>query len=614
MFYINETHINKCSNSIGNCEECENNNTCTKCQNEFYIINDNPNFCFNISLIPEKEYYSDNNKTSFYLCNNSKFQDVINCKECTSKTNCSLCQDKFTFINGNKSLCVEKEKLENKYIQDPFDISNFIKCEEKFMNNCNTCNDTQCLSCIEEYIFLNGNYSECFLKSSLNLSEYFTKDNFMYYYCNDDLYKERPECKGNSLNISENPLEENTLNSKEINSVENLMDMTDISSNIISEKDSIQIPLSSNDIYDIDSTEFFIESTESEINKHIDSNLYDTFAFQTEEITSYPKSTTKNTEIIPYFELFVLQIRIIGNKLKIYAFVTIKIENLDHITISIDLYKSNITRNLQETHPEKLDIYLYINETSNIQPRKIFELTSKEEFGQSDRVVINKQKYFEYEMKLLNEDIKILDTQENEKMINNKEVIDLSNSDGNSLHNYTIVSSSSGCKFDLISKDSIEEENQDIFLNFTEKDDNNKRIEVKCSLSKDNGNKIPCSLEQTTSKTYTLVQVPRSTEKGILFIGTEDKDKTFQLNCQNEKSEKESNFENIILIIGVLFVVIVITVIITVICCKIKKVNRVFINEGELPKYMPNNDDSISEKDIDSYYKRRYRKRRKFPF
>ena len=37
-FYINETHINKCSNSINNCEECENNNTCSRCTNDFQDV------------------------------------------------------------------------------------------------------------------------------------------------------------------------------------------------------------------------------------------------------------------------------------------------------------------------------------------------------------------------------------------------------------------------------------------------------------------------------------------------------------------------------------------------------------------------------------------------
>ena len=321
--------------------------------------------CFNISLIPIKEYYLGNNNNSFYLCNNSNFQDVINCKECTSKNICLLCQDKFTFIDGNKSLCVEKEKLKNKYILDPLDNSNFIKCEVKYMNNCDTCNDTQCLSCKEEFVLLNGNYSQCFLKSSINLSEYFSIDNFMYYYCNDDLYKERPECKTNTLNISENSEKEITLNS--------------------------------NDIYDMYSTEFFIESTESELNKHIDSNLYHTFEFQTEILTFYPQSTSKNTDNIPFFELYVVQVRIIDNKLKIYAFLLIKIENLVRITITIDLYTNSSIRNLQEPSQEKLEIDLYLNKNSDIQPGKIFELTSQEQFSESDRIVINKQKYSDYE-------------------------------------------------------------------------------------------------------------------------------------------------------------------------------------------------------------------------
>ena len=401
----------------------------------------------------------------------------------------------------------------------------------------------------------------------------------MFYNCNDDLYKERPECKANTLNISENSEKEITLNS--------------------------------NDNYDMYSTEFFIESTESELNKHIDSNLYHTFEFQTEILTFYPQSTSKNTDNIPFFELYVVQVRIIDNKLKIYAFLLIKIENLVRITITIDLYTNSSIRSLQETSNEKLEIDLYINNNSDIQPGKIFELTSKEQFSESDRIVINKQKYSDYEMKVLDNDIKILDTQENEKMIKNGKVADfskLSDNDDDLLHLYIIESSSSGCNFDLISNNPIEEKNQDITLNFTEIGNNN-IIGVKCSLSNENGNKIPCSLDQEISKTFTLDPVYTSIDNDILVINST---KTFQLNCQNEESKKESNSEIIILVIGVLFLVIVIILIITIICCKIKKVNRVFINEGELPKYIQNNEDSISEKDIDSYYKRRFRKNRKY--
>ena len=131
-YYMNETHINKCSNIIKNCNECENNNTCLKCKNDFYMINNNAENCINISKIPEYEYYLNENETKYYSCNNSIYQDINNCKLCLSKANCSLCQDNFTFVEGNKSICIDKGELKDKYIQDPLDNSNFIKCENKY--------------------------------------------------------------------------------------------------------------------------------------------------------------------------------------------------------------------------------------------------------------------------------------------------------------------------------------------------------------------------------------------------------------------------------------------------------------------------------------------------
>ena len=193
-FYINETHINKCSNTMINCEQCENNNTCIKCKNDFYMVNDNT--CVNISIFPEDEFFlNDDNRT--YFCNNSIYHHIKNCKKCNGKYNCTLCQNNFTFIDGNKSICVEKEFLMNKYVQDPLDKSNFIKCENIFDINCDLCNNFQCLSCKEDYIFINDNYSQCELKSSINLSDYFTNDNITYYSCKEEKYKDREECQKN---------------------------------------------------------------------------------------------------------------------------------------------------------------------------------------------------------------------------------------------------------------------------------------------------------------------------------------------------------------------------------------------------------------------------------
>jgi hypothetical protein len=162
---MNTTHINKCSNVINNCIECENENTCSKCENDFYMINDDTKNCIEASNIQIDEYYLQKNTTMLYSCNNSNYNDIQNCKKCTEKKSCSLCKDNFTFINKDKSICVEIKTLENKYIKDPNDESNYIQCHSLY-ENCDTCNNINCLTCNEDYTFLNGDLSKCVAKSS----------------------------------------------------------------------------------------------------------------------------------------------------------------------------------------------------------------------------------------------------------------------------------------------------------------------------------------------------------------------------------------------------------------------------------------------------------------
>ena len=469
FFYLNETHINKCSNIIEKCDECENNNTCIKCQKEFYMINDDKHNCIDISTISINDYYLNNDKTIYYSCNNSLYNDILNCKECSDKNDCSLCKENFTFIDGNKSFCIEKEKLENKYIQDPLDESNYIKCD-KIFTNCFSCNNNYCLSCKENYIFINNNYSNCVLNISSNLEQ--------------------------------------------------------LSTNII---------------------------------------------------TSDKKDN---------YEIFILQVQINNKRLKLYVTLSIKIDKNFHIKLTVDLYKTNNKgRNLQQDSLINKDyqIDLYINNDNNINSGDIIELTSNEEFSNEDRIVINKDKTEEFEIKVLNNNEKVLDTSENQKMIQNNEIIDFSNvSPGYSINKYYIKSSSTGCDFDLISNSNINEQSQNIILNFKEKNNNNNIIEAQCTLSKDNNKKIHCSLKQEVNNDYILDSYVGYNEKGIFYILYDNN--YLQLTCKmNKKNTLSTKTIIIISIVAVVVIGIIITIII--VCCKKKKTN-----ENEIPK---NNKDFI---------------------
>ena len=111
-YYINQTHMKKCSNNIIHCNECESAEKCTKCEKDFYLLNNEGKKCYNIDEItPINEYYLDENNISYYSCNDAKFNSIENCKECNKKDSCSLCKEGYTFINGDKSKCYEISAL-----------------------------------------------------------------------------------------------------------------------------------------------------------------------------------------------------------------------------------------------------------------------------------------------------------------------------------------------------------------------------------------------------------------------------------------------------------------------------------------------------------------------
>ena len=284
-------------------------------------------------------------------------------------------------------------------------------------------------------------------------------------------------------------------------------------------------------------------------------------------------------------EIFIIQVQIINNHLKIYFIISTGVEKEINIKISVELYKyNNNFRNIEESIIENLELNLFSNVIGE-EPGYINEFTSEEEFNDNDRIVVNisSEKNNIYKLKLLNNDNKILDTEQNKKMIENKEIIDFSKI-GNSnyvINNYIIKSISKGCNFDLTSDTPIKERKQNLILNFYEKDSINNNINITCLLSNENNNKIPCSLEkEINNKNYGLNSYIGGNNESLFYI-MQDTDINFQLKCINEieqenKKEKKSNKTLIIIIIVVVVAVLVIIgVIIIIIHSKMKKEKNV---------------------------------------
>ena len=560
FYYLDDakTKIDKCSNVIQKCNECQNGNECKKCDNNYYMINDIKNNCIETSNIAIDEYFLNNEQTIYYSCNNNLYHQINNCKKCSSKSTCTLCQDGYTFINGDKSLCVEKNSLGNNYIQDPSDQSNYIKCENKF-DNCNSCDNNKCLSCKEEYIFINEDYSKCILKSSIDLDYYFTNDDITYYSCMNENYKNREECKNKKPLINEETTEE-------------IHEET--TKNIQEEKEKE----TNKDINEEKEKEKTEESTEENISEK---TINETPDETTKEIPAKTSIIINNDkeEKQSLFEIYILQVQIINKYLKIFLTVSMKLEKDYHFKFTINLYKKNNRRNLEGASYESKEIDLYLSsEDNDIESGKIISLISQEKFEDIDRIVIKEGKNTEYLMKVLNNNNKILDTQENNKLIQNKEMIDFSNPDTNyKINEYYIESASKGCQFDLISKNSIDENSKKIILTFSEKNNKNNNVKVECTLSSDNNKNIPCYLDkEINNKYYVLENYIGSNENNLFYIKS-DKDKSnFELNCSEDKFDI-NKIKKIIIIIIVAISVVIIIILITlcICCCKNKKTENV---------------------------------------
>ena len=306
------------------------------------------------------------------------------------------------------------------------------------------------------------------------------------------------------------------------------------------------------------------EIAESESQKEENNNTEPITEHQ--ETTSIAKSTTHITNRVEhfFFELFIVQVRLIKNKIRIFATVSIKIERAIKITISVYLYKTSNIRMLQENQ---------VNLTFTLAPQepgKIFELRqdvpqdNNDRIESVDKVVIIPKKTTEFEINYLNNDERILDTSENEKMINNNEMPNFANTNYKNyqVYNYHIESSTTGCNFDLISSEQIQESKQEIYLNFSESWNSDHKLTSHCILSSQYGKKIPCSIGANIDQPYNLNSYAGNSIGHIYTITPNQKDKEFQLVCKynsytNLKKKSRSISKGIIamiIILSILFV------------------------------------------------------------
>ena len=201
-YFLNDTHAKTCSKAIENCEKCENESKCIKCYDYFFLLNNETDKCYNISEITSiDEYFLNEDNTTYLSCNNSLYHSIENCKKCTAKDNCLKCQEGFTFVDGNKSECINISLLGDKYYPDPDDDTNYKSCSE-IDKDCLTCEPLgMCTSC-DKGLGVFKDKRKCV---DISNNDYYKNENDnLYYSCNETLGCIKCESKDICLLCDEN--------------------------------------------------------------------------------------------------------------------------------------------------------------------------------------------------------------------------------------------------------------------------------------------------------------------------------------------------------------------------------------------------------------------------
>ena len=230
-----------CSNKMQHCVECSNGNTCTKCEDNYEVDNNNKKICkeiiqncdeYNIDksckkcktgfglikgklgetscmsitelnvLLSQKLYFTVSGEPTYYMiCS----EGVSNCLECEGENVCKKCiynnEKKYGIIGDDYSTCIDLSR--NEYFLDSSDgkyklcSTQLTGCETCLINNNNKLN---CISCLtnNDYTLVHGEINECKLKTDMendNSNNYFTDDNGLNYYsCSNIQYHSVEYC------------------------------------------------------------------------------------------------------------------------------------------------------------------------------------------------------------------------------------------------------------------------------------------------------------------------------------------------------------------------------------------------------------------------------------
>jgi len=223
-------YSNSCYLEIKKCEIYNKNGTCKSCIKNYQVIN---NTCkyedLNCEIYKED---SDNIiclecKDNYRLVKNICKVVISNCEKYDNDGLCDKCNEEYTIIDNNKTICQNKNILNDEYYSNDGGI-NYYKCDgegEYKIKECKRCiyNDKKnikltCKECQENFVFLEDIENKCYSKElAYNKSFYLEDDSHLKscskkinncFYCKKDNEKILCEkCMNNYFFINDNYLE-----------------------------------------------------------------------------------------------------------------------------------------------------------------------------------------------------------------------------------------------------------------------------------------------------------------------------------------------------------------------------------------------------------------------
>ena len=180
------TYYEKCYNSINYCLLCESQTKCTQCNSANYVLVDDGTICGNLSTLL---YYWDATANQYRSCS----KHMSNCNKCKLDNDgnfqCVECDENYAlFYEGSNPIeCTLKTTKDlTKYYTKDEGINYFFCKEYNKATNCDTCeNEEECETCITDYTLVNDK-KLCFKADDKKYIQDADKNNY-YYPCSDYL-------------------------------------------------------------------------------------------------------------------------------------------------------------------------------------------------------------------------------------------------------------------------------------------------------------------------------------------------------------------------------------------------------------------------------------------